>query len=240
MTTSTSDRSVGQFAAEFPASARVFEKHGIDFCCGGPDSPLRRLRQEGTEPGRRAGRNRLSYPAPRGGPDGLAGRSPPRLVDHILDTHHAYMKAQLPRVAALSSGAPSGSFHCGSVRDPIRMRYMEHDSAGEALVQLRRLTDNYALPEGACNTFRAVYFDLQEVERDLHRHINRENNIFFARQAPGFPGFVWFTRKVNFHENKRTPWVRSEESRFCRRTQPQFHPSKKSTKRARISPPRGI
>lgn len=35
MTTSTTDRTVGQTAAEFPASVRVFEKHGIDFCCGG-------------------------------------------------------------------------------------------------------------------------------------------------------------------------------------------------------------
>ena len=35
MTTSTIDRTVGQIAAEFPASVAVFEKHGIDFCCGG-------------------------------------------------------------------------------------------------------------------------------------------------------------------------------------------------------------
>jgi regulator of cell morphogenesis and NO signaling len=35
MTTSTTDRTVGQIAAESPAAVRVFEKHGIDFCCGG-------------------------------------------------------------------------------------------------------------------------------------------------------------------------------------------------------------
>jgi regulator of cell morphogenesis and NO signaling len=58
---------------------------------------------------------------------------------------------------------------------------MEHDSAGGALVQLRRLTGNYTPPEDACNTFRALYFELADMERDLHRHIHLENNILFPR-----------------------------------------------------------
>ncbi|MCU1238015.1 MAG: protein of unknown function ScdA domain protein [Candidatus Solibacter sp.] len=46
MNTLTRDRTVGQIAAELPASVRVFEKHGIDFCCGGKvrsPKPARRL-----------------------------------------------------------------------------------------------------------------------------------------------------------------------------------------------------
>jgi regulator of cell morphogenesis and NO signaling len=58
---------------------------------------------------------------------------------------------------------------------------MEHDSAGEALVELRRLTSDYTPPEDACNTFRALYFELAEMEGDLHRHIHLENNILFPR-----------------------------------------------------------
>jgi regulator of cell morphogenesis and NO signaling len=86
-----------------------------------------------------------------------------------------------PLVRALNGGAQPGSFHCGSVRNPIRVMCMEHDSAGDALVHLRRLTDNYTPPEDACNTFRALYFELAEMERDLHRHIHLENNILFPR-----------------------------------------------------------
>jgi len=59
--------------------------------------------------------------------------------------------------------------------------FMEHDSAGEALVELRRLTSGYRVPADACNTFRALYFELEEMEQDLHRHIQLENNILFPR-----------------------------------------------------------
>ena len=55
------------------------------------------------------------------------------------------------------------------------------DSAGEALVEMRRLTSDYTAPEDACNTFKVLYFELAEMERDLHRHIHLENNILFPR-----------------------------------------------------------
>jgi regulator of cell morphogenesis and NO signaling len=99
-----------------------------------------------------------------------------------LDGHLAKEEMVLfPLVRALEGGAPSGSFHCGSVQNPIRVMFMEHDSAGEALVELRRLTNGYTVPPDACNTFRALYFELEEMEKDLHRHIHLENNILFPR-----------------------------------------------------------
>jgi regulator of cell morphogenesis and NO signaling len=58
---------------------------------------------------------------------------------------------------------------------------MEHDSAGEALSELRSSTSDYRLPEDACNTFKALYFELAELEKDLHQHIHLENNILFPR-----------------------------------------------------------
>jgi regulator of cell morphogenesis and NO signaling len=58
---------------------------------------------------------------------------------------------------------------------------MEHESAGEALARLRALTSDYTPPEDACNTYRALYFELSELERDLNRHIHLENNILFPR-----------------------------------------------------------
>jgi regulator of cell morphogenesis and NO signaling len=69
----------------------------------------------------------------------------------------------------------------GSVENPIRMMMSEHDSAGEALREIRRLTADYKLPEDACTSFRALYKLLQEFEADLHQHIHKENNILFPR-----------------------------------------------------------
>jgi len=229
MTTSVTDRTVGQIAAEFPASVRVFEKHGIDFCCGGKLPVTEACARKGLDPAALAAEIERSLEAPYADATNWLGAPLSDLVDHILDTHHAYMKAQLPvvearlakvlsahgerhgemlrslsatygamkaeldghlakeemvlfpLVRALEGGAPAGSFHCGSVRNPIRVMCMEHDSAGDALVQMRQLTDNYTVPDGACNTFRALYFELAEMERDLHRHIHLENNILFPR-----------------------------------------------------------
>ena len=196
MTTSVTDRTVGQIAAEFPASVRVFEKHGIDFCCGGKLPVTEACARKGLDPAALAAEIERSLEAPYADATNWLGAPLSDLVDHILDTHHAYMKAQLPvvearlakeemvlfpLVRALEGGAPAGSFHCGSVRNPIRVMCMEHDSAGDALVQMRQLTDNYTAPDGACNTFRALYFELAEMERDLHRHIHLENNILFPR-----------------------------------------------------------
>jgi regulator of cell morphogenesis and NO signaling len=101
-----------------------------------------------------------------------------------LDGH--LMKEEMilfPLIRSLEGGAQPGSFHCGSVQNPIRVMLMEHDSAGDAFSQLRTLTADYNPPPEACNTWRALYFELAEMERDLHRHIHLENNILFPRAA---------------------------------------------------------
>ena len=71
--------------------------------------------------------------------------------------------------------------HCGSVRNPIRVMEMEHDSAGTALVRLRKLTGDYVRPADACNSYQALLTGLAGLEADLHTHIHKENNILFPR-----------------------------------------------------------
>ncbi|MCW5960712.1 MAG: iron-sulfur cluster repair di-iron protein [Pyrinomonadaceae bacterium] len=67
----------------------------------------------------------------------------------------------------------------GTVQNPIRMMNAEHESAGAILHKMRDLTDDYTAPADACPSFRALYFGLEEHEKDLHRHIHLENNILF-------------------------------------------------------------
>ncbi|HQR44945.1 MAG TPA: iron-sulfur cluster repair di-iron protein [Thermoanaerobaculia bacterium] len=90
-----------------------------------------------------------------------------------------------PYIAALEEasgpgGAPAESCF-GTVRNPIRMMMMEHDTAGELLRQLRATTNGYTLPGDACTSFQALYAGLTQLEEDLHRHIHLENNILFPR-----------------------------------------------------------
>lgn len=57
----------------------------------------------------------------------------------------------------------------------------EHESAGDILKEIAKLSNNYTPPEGACNTFKALYSKLNEFEQDLHQHIHLENNILHPK-----------------------------------------------------------
>lgn len=56
----------------------------------------------------------------------------------------------------------------------------EHEAAGEILSELRRITNDYAVPQDVCETFRKTYQLLEEIEDDLHQHIHLENNILLS------------------------------------------------------------
>jgi regulator of cell morphogenesis and NO signaling len=79
-------------------------------------------------------------------------------------------------------GGPAGPAECfGTVSNPIRQMEQEHENAGAVLAQIRKVTNDYALPNDACPTFRALYEELERMEEDLHQHIHLENNILFPR-----------------------------------------------------------
>jgi regulator of cell morphogenesis and NO signaling len=77
------------------------------------------------------------------------------------------------------SAQPEGCF--GNISNPIAMMTREHDAAGRLLAELRRLSENFSTPIGACPTYHAYYDGLREFEEDLHQHIHLENNILFPR-----------------------------------------------------------
>ena len=64
---------------------------------------------------------------------------------------------------------------------PVAVMLREHNDAGEALAQLRELTDGYTVPDGACNTWRALWHGLEALENAMHEHVHLENNILFPR-----------------------------------------------------------
>lgn len=57
----------------------------------------------------------------------------------------------------------------------------EHDQAGAALAKFKELTDHYTPPDWACNTFRALYEGLEQLEENMHQHVHKENNVLFPR-----------------------------------------------------------
>lgn len=68
-----------------------------------------------------------------------------------------------------------------TARGPASMMRHEHNDHGAALTRIREITNDLFLPPGACNTWRALYLGLLELEKDLMDHIHLENNVLFER-----------------------------------------------------------
>jgi len=219
---------IGQLVVQRPARARVFEKFGLDYCCGGKKPLDEACAAKGID--LQQVLVALEIVDAVAGTDIRDWSTAPlgELAQHIEVTHHAYLKRELPRLDYLTNrvaqrhgehqpnliqlrnvfaalkiemdqhmakeedilfplcreldgDAPATESHCGSIRNPITVMLKEHDDAGAALEEMRRLTDNYTPPENACNTFRAMYDSLAQLERDMHQHVHKENNILFPR-----------------------------------------------------------
>lgn len=148
-----------------------------------------------------------------------------RLVDYILETYHAAVRDELPRLQALATivtrehGAKlpelaalertlrelafDVSTHVrkeeivlfpairaledgdaewvGRLGTPVTLLEHDHDSAARMLAELRSMTNDYVAPEWGCETFRALYRGLSDLEASLARHLHLEASVLFPR-----------------------------------------------------------
>ena len=231
-------KTVREMALNIPGATRVFEKLGIDYCCGG-NKPFEKA----------CGEANLEIQQVLGSLESAAVEHRQRdvegqqiedwqnaaledLIAHIQDTHHKYVKAEIVRLRPLLdkvcnvhglahpellplrsdfhtlaqelsmhmmkeemvlfpfiqrmeesvfSGEPILPAPFGRVENPVAKMVHEHEAAGKLLRHMRELSNGYTFPEGACASYKALYWALAEFERDLHRHVHLENNILFPR-----------------------------------------------------------
>jgi regulator of cell morphogenesis and NO signaling len=229
MTSIDLQETVGGLVARRPSLSRVFEQAGIDYCCGGKKSLEQACREKHVDPQELLRTLQLAATESESPSDFNAlTASLTELADHIEQTHHRYLRNELPRLDTLTAKVAEvhgdhdarlkdlrqvfvkmarelsmhmmkeeqilfplirqleGSdampaFHFGSIANPIRQMEHEHDDAGDALAQLRALTDGYKPPHDACNTYRALLDALQQLEFDMHVHVHKENSVLFPR-----------------------------------------------------------
>ena len=103
------------------------------------------------------------------------------LMPHLMKEEEILFPYVIALEQSIQDGTPVPHSCFGTVGNPIQMMLREHDMAGELLVALRKVTNEYALPEDACLSFRALYEQLVQLEEDLHKHIHLENNVLFPR-----------------------------------------------------------
>lgn len=103
MNTNLLERTVGQLVAEGPARSRVFERWGIDYCCGGKKNLGEVCAKKGLDAATVVRDIEESDAAPQ--PEGTdwTQASLTALCDHIQGVHHAYLREALPRLTALTT-----------------------------------------------------------------------------------------------------------------------------------------
>lgn len=98
----TTTQTVRDIATENPAAVRVFEKYGIDYCCGGRVPLAEACATNGLDVNNViASLEAAASPLAPGEKD-WAKESLARLSAHIVNTHHAYVSREVPRLNELA------------------------------------------------------------------------------------------------------------------------------------------
>ena len=84
-----------------PGLARVFESLKLDYCCGGKQTLAAACARQGLEPNTVIAMLEAATEAPVAGPD-PSSMTQTELADHIEQTHHVYVKSELPRLIEMS------------------------------------------------------------------------------------------------------------------------------------------
>ncbi|HLJ78234.1 MAG TPA: iron-sulfur cluster repair di-iron protein [Acidobacteriaceae bacterium] len=94
----TAETTVRDIALENPAAIRVFEKFGIDYCCGGRKPLAQACEERALEMSAvLAALSAADVPAEPGGTDWSTAPLG-ALCEHIISKHHAYVRAEIPRL----------------------------------------------------------------------------------------------------------------------------------------------
>ena len=98
----TATQTVREIALEQPTSIRVFERLGIDYCCGGRKPLSEACEARSLEVNAVIAALEEASAGTEERADDFAGKSLAGLCEHIVATHHEYVRRELPRLTALA------------------------------------------------------------------------------------------------------------------------------------------
>lgn len=247
---------IREIVVSIPASTRLFEGLGIDYCCGGQRPLMEACQKANIQVNEVLGSlEKLVQADPESQERDWQAESLTELTNYIVEKHHVFTKAELPRLEKLMAKVCTvhGQNHpellrlrdlfdvlhqelgphllkeeqvlfpyiermeeafinqrgvqppfFGTVKNPVRMMMMEHDSAGDVLAEMRHLTNGYQPPPDVCISYRTLYAALAAFEADLHQHIHLENNILFPRAEAMERALepLWQSNAPDFNEHR--------------------------------------
>ncbi|WP_243373096.1 iron-sulfur cluster repair di-iron protein [Geotalea sp. SG265] len=96
----SAEKTIGDFVAEDYRTAKVFEKYGIDFCCGGGVPLTTACREKGLDPATLLQEIEAAKAEPLERSRNYAAWDLPFLADYIVNTHHGYIREEAKGIAA--------------------------------------------------------------------------------------------------------------------------------------------
>ena len=91
---------LGELVTATPSAARVLERHGLDYCCGGQRAAAEACAMDGIDVDALLDEIADLDDCPVAG---WTTMGPAELVDHLEGTHHQYLGSELPRLSVLSA-----------------------------------------------------------------------------------------------------------------------------------------
>jgi len=226
MTDIDANRTLASIVEETPAYARAFESLGLDYCCGGDQTLADACEEARLDVDDVRDRLAEARDYDDGNTDDYEWDDLVDLADHVVETHHDYLREELPKlgdivetvaevhgeshselrdvetefrelaaemrehideeeeelfpvVGKLDSGEPLSTDETGRLREAIRTFEEDHAATADRLERIAELTDDYAVPEDACPSYRSMLNRLEHLERDIHMHVHKENNVLF-------------------------------------------------------------
>jgi len=103
------------------------------------------------------------------------------LLTHIGKEEEIIFPAIKQRASEKKPAAAITPDEAGIIKKSVLVLEKEHNIIAADLAYFRKLSNNYELPEDACNSYAYLYQKLAEMEDDLQQYIHIENNILFRR-----------------------------------------------------------
>jgi len=123
MTTTT--QTVRDIATENPAAVRVFEKYGIDYCCGGRVPLAQACANKGLNVDDVIASIEAATTRSAKGDKDWAKEPLASLAAYIVDTHHAYVTREVPRLNELAAKVVSRHGHTREELPAIQSKLAE-------------------------------------------------------------------------------------------------------------------
>lgn len=102
----TAQQKVGEIVAQFPKAADIFKEYKIDFCCGGDRQLSEAIKEQNLNQEEILAKINSLYQEMK---DQVrtevdwTKESLSRLIDYVVNRHHAYLQVELPKISELTT-----------------------------------------------------------------------------------------------------------------------------------------